>query len=197
MSQDIFLDACKTNDIKTVQEYIDQDDVAIYRNDPMHRDNPMRIVCMRGHLKMMKMLVCAGLFVDSTDLRLAVGGKHHDVVEVLLSLGVDVNEPSYIGETALWTAVWSKDYKMVDILLLAGANPHIKRKTRISNEFKSLYDMVKETPSQYKCFELMEQIPLPLHAICAYKLHLARIKESLGPPRSFPLLLHSVNITDL
>ena len=61
---------------------------------------------------------------ETTPMHVAVDS--HDIMlpALLLSYGADIDQCDVIGETALWTAINNNDARMVDFLLLKGANPH-------------------------------------------------------------------------
>lgn len=61
---------------------------------------------------------------ETTPMHVAVDS--HDILlpALLLSYGADINQRNTIGETALWTAINNNDARMLDFLLLQGADPH-------------------------------------------------------------------------
>ena len=61
---------------------------------------------------------------ETTPMHVAVDS--HDIMlpAMLLTFGAEIDQCDVIGETALWTAINNNDARMVDFLLLKGANPH-------------------------------------------------------------------------
>jgi len=67
----------------------------------------------------------AGDFQE-TPLMIATEKYHHDIVDVLLKDGANINLKNIDGQTALHIAVDNKDYKIINLLLNNNANHNIK-----------------------------------------------------------------------
>lgn len=62
----------------------------------------------------------------------------HEILELLLNKGIDINEQNYKGETALMYAIWQGNFGAVKLLLEKGANLELcdyERKTSIMHAF--------------------------------------------------------------
>lgn len=59
-----------------------------------------------------------------TALYRAVEHRHHEVAQILIAAGADMEVRDKLGQTALHSAVANGDFAMTDLLLGAGASPH-------------------------------------------------------------------------
>lgn len=96
---------------------------------------PLHFAALNGHAEAIKLLVEHGANVnaaglnDATPIQQIDYAKHKEIVDLMLSLGADINGIDDDGRTALHNAC-SAGYKFSEIkfLLSKGANPHLKDK---------------------------------------------------------------------
>ena len=108
-----------------------------------------------GHSEVVQILIDFGADINSktigvTPLHLAVQYNRSDVVRTLLKNGADVNEVSLLDEsTSLYCASGKGLITIMELLLDAGANPHIQQ---ISTGFPLLYSALS---GQYEAVKIL------------------------------------------
>ena len=125
---------------ETFWERLKQNDVAFVRKLDKKRLNvvfdrhdgvtPLHVACDTGSMEMVKMMVGRGAEVNCrngfghTPLAVAIFKKRMDIVLFLLDKGADPNwtEGRYHLQTAIYTAIDTKDTAFVGLLLSYGAN---------------------------------------------------------------------------
>lgn len=97
---------------------------------------PLVLAVIFGHRDTVRLLLQAGAAADERDmhgvpvLTTAAAFSDAEIVRLLLAAGADVNEQARDGRTALLQAVWAGEFaSVVDVLLDAGADPHVADET--------------------------------------------------------------------
>lgn len=100
--------------------------------------SPLHVACMFGHEAIVRYLLEQGALVNlnamnasrATPLHLATGFRDEDIairmVKTLVDHGAELNAPQAGGQTPLHHAVASGGLGLVEVLVMAGADPHIK-----------------------------------------------------------------------
>ena len=104
--------------------------------EPDFKDNngetPLFQAAMRGHKKMVDLLLCKGAEPDSknyigqTPLSQAASHGHKEVVELLLRKGAELDFKDNDGQTPLLRAAVHGQMKVIELLLCKGAEPDSK-----------------------------------------------------------------------
>ena len=92
----------------------------------------LMIACHKGNIDVMNLLLNAGANFDISDddaqtclHYAATGDSSHEVLEIIIGHGVDVNSTNNSNQTALMRASHKGNKHVINVLINAGANPHI------------------------------------------------------------------------
>ncbi len=124
MNQQQFIEACKTGDIKTIEEGLLSDDMDINQAED-DGWTPLHEACSKGHKAVVMLLLQNGATAvinqadkyGYTTFHMACYTGHEAVVRLLLQQGADINQANDNGYTPLHIAC-SQDYEAVVALLL-------------------------------------------------------------------------------
>ncbi len=128
ITQQQFIAACKTDDIKTIEENLLSDDVDINQADH-HGQTPLYWACYKGHEAVVTLLLQQGAAAainqanhhGQTPLYWACDEGYEAVVTLLLKYDADINQADHHGRTPLHIACYKGHEAFVALLLQQGA----------------------------------------------------------------------------
>lgn len=145
------------NVVKLLLEKGADTSIAITHRDEYQRkfpirtgDTPLNIAIILGHKDMVQDLLSKGASVNVSigglnALTLAALHNHPEIVELLVSHGININTRTDFGATALLIAVENNHKDVIDVLLRLGADPSISLQT--SNTYHIKFNVeAEDTP---------------------------------------------------
>lgn len=125
-----FFNQVRKGNLKTVRLFLDSGFNVNYENvnyENKRLESPLKIAAKKGHSNVIKLLLSRGAYVntgDYTPLMIATDEGKVEAVEVIIgySKDIDINDTGIDNETALHHACRSRQYKIAEILINAGAN---------------------------------------------------------------------------
>lgn len=153
-------DALHSGDISRVREWIrvNPDDLNAPVTDGY---SPLHIACAFGQEALVTYLLGCGSLINlnamnasvATPLHLAVSFRDEDVAcrisQQLIDFGAELNAPQMGGQTPLHHAVARGSEKLVELLVLAGADPFLK-----DEHGHSAVDIARQGSDAEKCERL-------------------------------------------
>ncbi|CAI4230593.1 unnamed protein product [Auanema sp. JU1783] len=124
-TKDDFVFLCSSDDLEKVQKII-------METPDAELASGLLAASSRGHIRIVetilkccpKIINCISSYGQWNALRSAACNNHLDILNLLLSEGINVNECGFGGRTALRAAAWAGHVEIVDRLLSTGANVH-------------------------------------------------------------------------
>lgn len=153
--QDIIADACKTGDIKKIQELIDNG-IKVNRHFTTEGLFPIHVAALNGHKEICQILLNNGDEANKstlsyeeheTPLFFAVKGRQEEMVAFLLDKGANVDHENNDKETPLFGACSHGFKKIFDMLVEAGADLNHKNAHGETPLFFAAYSGSKEIVS--------------------------------------------------
>ena len=148
-------DYLHSGSLDKVRQWLDQrpEDLNAYVSDGY---TPLQVACMFGHEAVVSFLLDRFALVNTisdnqartTALHLAVSFRDEDVAariaELLIANGAEMNAPQKGGQTPLHHAVAKGSLKVVEVLVLSGADPFLK-----DQQGRSAADLAKELSGDF------------------------------------------------
>lgn len=136
--------------------------------------------CKSGDVEALDSLIDAGVSVDLTDGFMTLLGKsicanHHELVDLLIRRGANVNARSVNYSPAIFYAVGKKNLRIVKQLIAAGANVNVFDSVDPSN--LSILEVAADYEGVDICVELMKNGADWLHATLERSSVLGRLFE--------------------